>query len=37
MHLYLVKKFKIESSDICQILEYFQNLDAYFINWYLTV
>ena len=28
---------KIESSDIFQILEYFQNFDEYFINRYLTV
>ena len=31
------KQFKIESSDIFQILEYFQNLDVCFINRYLTV
>ena len=37
MHLYLVKQFKIESSDIFQILEYFQNFDVWFINRYLTV
>ena len=37
IHLYLVKQFKIESSDISKILEYFQNLDVYFINRYLTV
>ena len=37
MHLYLVKQFKIESSDIFQILVYFQNFDVYFINRYLTV
>ena len=37
IHLYLVKQFKIESSDIFQILEYFQNFDVYFINRYLTV
>ena len=32
-----MKLFKIESSDIFQILEYFQNVDIYFINRYLTV
>ena len=37
IHLYLVKQFKIESSDIFQILEYFQNFDVCFINRYLTV
>ena len=37
IHIYLVKQFKIESSDIFQILEYFQNFDVYFINRYLTV
>ena len=37
IHLYLVKQFKIESSDIFEILEYFQNSDVYFINRYLTV
>ena len=37
IHIYLVKQFKIESSDIFQILEYFQNFDIYFINRYLTV
>ena len=37
IYLYLVKQFKIESSDIFQILEYFQNFDVYFINRYLTV
>ena len=37
IHLYLVKQFKIESSDIYQILDYFQNFDIYFINRYLTV
>ena len=37
IHLYLVKQFKIESSHIFQILEYFQNFDVYFINRYLTV
>ena len=37
IHLYLLKQFKIESSDIFQILEYFQNVDVYFINRYLTV
>ena len=37
IHLYLVKQCKIESSDIFQILEYFQNFDVYFINRYLTV
>ena len=37
IHLYLVKQFKIESSDICQTLEYFQNFDVYFINPNLTV
>ena len=37
IHLYLVKQFKFESSDIFQILEYFQNFDVYFINRYLTV
>ena len=37
IHWYLVKLFKIESSDIFQILEYFQNFDVYFINRYLTV
>ena len=31
------KQFKIESSDIFQILEYFQNVDVYYINRYLTV
>ena len=31
------KQFKIESSDIFQILEYFQNFDVYFINRFLTV
>ena len=35
--LYLVKQFKFESSDIFQILEYFQNFDVCFINRYLTV
>ena len=35
--IYLVKQFKIESSDIFQILEYFQKFDVYFINRYLTV
>ena len=33
----MVKEFKIESSDIFQILEYFQNVDVYFINRCLTV
>ena len=33
----MLKQFKIESSDIFQILEYFQNFDAYFINRYLIV
>ena len=33
----MVKQFKIESSDIFQILECFQNFDVYFINRYLTV
>ena len=33
---YLVKQSKIESSDIFQILEYFQNFDVYFVNRYLT-
>ena len=37
LHLYLVKQLKIESSDIFQMLEYFQNFDVYFINRYLTV
>ena len=37
MHLYLVKQYKIESSDIFQNLEYFQNFDVHFINRYLTV
>ena len=37
IHWYLLKLFKIESSDIFQILEYFQNFDVYFINRYLTV
>ena len=37
IHLYLVKQFKFESSDIFQILEYFQNFDVCFINRYLTV
>ena len=37
LYLYLVKQFKIESSNIFQILEYFQNFDVYFINQYLTV
>ena len=37
IHLYLVKQFKIESSDIFEILEYFQNFDDYFINRYLSV
>ena len=37
IHLYMVKQFKIESSDIFQILEYFQSFDVYFINRYLTV
>ena len=37
IYLYLVKQFKIESSDIFQILEYFQNFDLYFINRFLTV
>ena len=37
IHLYQVKQFKIESSDIFQILEYFHNFDVYFINRYLTV
>ena len=32
----MVKQFKIESSDIFQILEYFQTFDVYFINRYLT-
>ena len=36
IHLYLVKQFKIESSHIFQILEYFQNFYVYFINRYLT-
>ena len=36
-HLYLVKQFKIKSSNIFQILEYFQISDIYFINRYLTV
>ena len=36
IHWYLLKLFKIESSDIFQILEYFQNFDVYFINRYLT-
>ena len=31
------KPFKIESSDIFQILEYFQNFNVYFINRYLIV
>ena len=31
------KTIKIESSDIFQILEYFQNFDVNFINRYLTV
>ena len=35
--LYLVKQFRIESSDIYQILIYFHNFDIYFINRYLTV
>ena len=33
----MVKQFKIESSDIFLILEYFQNFDVYFVNRYLTV
>ena len=33
----MVKQFKIESSDIFHILEYFQNFDVYFIDRYLTV
>ena len=37
IHLYLIKQLKIESSDIFQILEYFQNYDVYFIDRYLTV
>ena len=37
IHLHLVKQFKIESIDIFQILEYFQNFDVYFVNRYLTV
>ena len=37
IHLYPVKQFKIESSDIFQILEYFQNFDVDFINRYLTI
>ena len=37
IHLYLVKQFKIESSDIFQIPEYFQKFVVYFINRYLTV
>ena len=37
IHVYLVKQFKIESSDIFQILEYLQNFDVYSINRYLTV
>ena len=37
VHWYLVKLFKIESSDIFQILEYFQNFEVYFMNRYLTV
>ena len=37
VHLYLVKQFKIESNDIFQILQYFQNVDVYYINRYLTV
>ena len=32
-----VKQFKIESSDIFQILEYFQNFYIYLINRHLTV
>ena len=37
IHLYLVKQFKIEWSDIFQMLEYFQNFIVYFINRYVTV
>ena len=37
IHLYMLKQFKFESSDIFQILEYFQNFDFCFINRYLTV
>ena len=37
IHWYLLKLFKIESSDIFQILEYFPNFDVYFIDRYLTV
>ena len=37
IHLFQVKQFKIESSDIFKILEYLQNFDVYFINRYLTV
>ena len=37
IYLYLVKQFKIESSDIFQIREYFQIFDVYFINRYLSV
>ena len=37
IYSYMVKQFKIESSDIFQMLEYFQNFDVYFINRYLTV
>ena len=32
-----IKQLKIESSEIFQILEYFQNFDVYFIDRYLTV
>ena len=33
----MLKQFKIRSSDILQILVYFQNFDAYFINRYFAV
>ena len=36
LSIYLVKQFKIESSDIFQILKYFQNFDVHSINRNLT-
>ena len=37
LHLFLVKQFKIGSSDIFQILVHFQSIDVYYIKRYLTV
>ena len=37
LHLYPVKQFNIESSDMFQLLVYLQNCNVYFINRYLTV